>query len=179
MIIQQELVRVFALILQENASHPLKPSTLAPLHAQLGPDNTVAVSLKATIIPTIEILREFGIDIFADEKWDTWVLFIILARLANNQRADKLSHDGSLMAINPAYCFFNHSCDPNAQYGGAEDDSSVIILAIKPIVKGEEICVSYLDSDSRKLGVRERQKLLKSWVGRSVYAKGVKWRGTR
>lgn len=164
-IVLQEQLRVFALILQENASHPLQSTILAPLHAQLGPDNTMAASLKGTMIPTIKILRTLGIDIFADEKWDTWVLFIILARLANNHRADNVSNDGFLMAINPFYCFINHSCDPNAQYGGASDDSSVTILAIKPITKGEEICVSYLDSNDRKLGVRERQKLLKAWVG--------------
>lgn len=164
-IVMQEQFRVLALILQENASHPLKSTILAPLHAQLGPDNTMAASLKGTIIPTIKTLRALGIDIFADEKWDTWVLFIILARLANNHRADNLSNDVFIMAINPFYSFINHSCDPNAKYGGALDDSSVSILAIKPIAKGEEICVSYLDIDNRKLGVKERQKLLRAWVG--------------
>lgn len=173
-IVLQEQFRVFALILQENASHPLKSTILAPLHAQLGPDNTMAASLKGTIIPTIKTLRALGIDIFADEKWDTWVLFIILARLANNHRADTLSNDGFLMAINPFYSFINHSCDPNAQYGGASDDSSVTILAIKPIAKGEEICVSYLDSDNRKLGVKERQKLLTAWVGEVCFCQKCK-----
>lgn len=173
-IILQEQVRVFALILQENASHPLKSTILAPLHAQLGPDNLMAASLKGTIIPTIKTLRELGIDIFADEKWDTWVLFIILARLANNHRADNLSNDGFLEAINPLYSFINHSCDPNAQYAGASDDSSVTILAIKPIAKGEEICVSYLDSNDRKLEVKERQKLLTAWVGEVCFCQKCK-----
>lgn len=174
MIILQEQVRVFALIIQEKASHPLTSTFLAPLHAQLGPKNTMAMCLRGTIIPTIKILRAFDIDIFADEKWDTWVLFIILARLANNQRAEEISHGGFIMAINPAYSFFNHSCDPNAQYGGPADDSSVTIIALKPIAKGEEIGISYLDSDNRKLGLRERQKLLTPWVGEQCFCQKCK-----
>lgn len=173
-IVLQEQLRVFAVILQENASHPLKSTILAPLHAQLGPDNTMAASLKGTIMPTIKTLRALGIDIFADEKWDTWVLFIILARLANNHRADNLSNDGFLMAINPYYSFINHSCDPNAQYSGMSDDSSVTVFAIKPIAKGEEICVSYLNSNDRKLGVKDRQNLLRAWVGEMCFCQKCK-----
>lgn len=169
MLILKEQIRVFALIVQENASHPLKSSILAPLHAQLGPNNTMALCLRSSIIPILKILRTFGIDIFADENWDTWVLFIILARIANNHRADDISYNGFIMAINPAYSFFNHSCDPNAQYAANPSDSGVTIVSTRPIAKGEEICISYLDTDNRELGVTERQKLLKPWVGERCF----------
>ena len=173
-ILLQEQLRLFAAIIQENASHPLKSTIIAPLHAQLGPNNTMAISLKGIIKPTIKILRALGIDIFADEKWDTWVLLILYARAANNHRADNISHGGFIMAINPAYSFFNHSCDPNAMYGGQGNDSSVTIVAAKPIAKGEEICISYLESDRRQLGVREREKFLKPWVGEKCFCQKCK-----
>lgn len=170
----QEKLRLFAAIIQENASHPLKSTIVAPLHAQLGPNNIMPICLKGTIKPIIKILRALGIDIFADERWDTWVLLILWARAANNHRSDNISHGGLVMAINPAYSFFNHSCDPNAMYGGNCDDSSVTIVAAKPIAKGEEICISYLASDRRQLGVRERENFLKPWIGEKCFCEKCK-----
>ncbi|KAL5730979.1 Histone-lysine N-methyltransferase atxr2 [Ranunculus cassubicifolius] len=65
--------------------------------------------------------------------------------------------DGS--AFFPLHSCLNHSCDPNAKaFKRDEDrDGQAIISAIRPIQKGEEITISYIDED---LPWKERQALL-------------------
>ncbi|KAK4398020.1 Histone-lysine N-methyltransferase ATXR2 [Sesamum angolense] len=63
------------------------------------------------------------------------------------------------------YCFFpfaellNHSCIPNAKAFKREEDKDgqATIVALRPIFKGEEITISYIDED---LPYDERQDLL-------------------
>jgi hypothetical protein len=59
----------------------------------------------------------------------------------------------------------NHSCRPNAQVvGGLKDclDARIKVEAIRPIVKGEEVTISYIDT---RLPTEERRKTLKACYG--------------
>jgi len=58
-------------------------------------------------------------------------------------------------ALFPKAAFFNHSCDPNlipVQVG-----ASMLLQCTRPINKGEELCISYLDTS---LDVHERRETL-------------------
>ncbi|KAF7846274.1 hypothetical protein BT93_L4722 [Corymbia citriodora subsp. variegata] len=56
------------------------------------------------------------------------------------------------IAIDPMVCSANHSCDPNATvvFNGA----SILLRALKPIVKDAEVCISYVDT-SRPYSIRQ------------------------
>lgn len=53
----------------------------------------------------------------------------------------------------------NHSCSPNAMVINPSEDTNarVIVKAIQPISKGEEVCICYIDES---LEYKLRQKLL-------------------
>lgn len=123
-------------------------------------------------IPTIRALRTMHIDISADENWDTWVVLMIIWRLSNNQRASALWHNGFLAAINPAYCFFNHSCERNGTYVSISEDSMVTIIAGKPIMKGSEIFISYLEHDKLRL---VSWRILQKWRQESQMRERETW----
>ncbi|KAJ2557480.1 mitochondrial import receptor subunit tom20 [Coemansia sp. RSA 1933] len=50
-----------------------------------------------------------------------------------------------------------HSCDPNVQIVFPENTTKAALKALKPIAKGDELCVSFVDT---ALDVQTRQKLL-------------------
>lgn len=76
-------LRVLAVCVQSGL-HPLDH----PLSARLAPLNHGGLqrrwSLGKDIIMPVEILRQLGVDVFADKRFDTWVLQTVWARLANN-----------------------------------------------------------------------------------------------
>lgn len=47
--------------------------------------------LEKDITILMEVLQNFGIDIFANQNFDTWVLFEIHARVINNSWSDPLA----------------------------------------------------------------------------------------
>ena len=64
--------------------------------------------------------------------------------------------DPSGLWLNPSY--FNHSCIPNATYYHL--DSVMIIRALTDISSGQELFLTYIDSN---LSYEDRQKKLKNW----------------
>ncbi|PQM35070.1 histone-lysine N-methyltransferase ATXR2 [Prunus yedoensis var. nudiflora] len=62
-------------------------------------------------------------------------------------------------AFYPLQSCMNHSCSPNAKAFKREEDrdGQATIIALKPISKGEEVTISYVDEDLR---FEERQALL-------------------
>ncbi|EYU24807.1 hypothetical protein ABFS82_13G019400 [Erythranthe guttata] len=76
---------------------------------------------------------------------------------------DALGDDYSIScegtAFFPLQSCMNHSCIPNAKAFKREEDrdGQAIIVALRPILKGEEITISYIDED---LTYEERQELL-------------------
>lgn len=83
-------------------------------------------SLKQDIDIPMRALQQFGIDIFADLEWDSWVIFTIARRQENNQCGDAVS-----AAVMGLFSLFNHSCEPNVGWsrfreeaGNGNDSSS-------------------------------------------------------
>ncbi|KAG8364631.1 hypothetical protein BUALT_Bualt18G0017500 [Buddleja alternifolia] len=76
---------------------------------------------------------------------------------------DALGEDYSVScegtAFFPLQSCMNHSCIPNAKAFKREEDrdGQATILALRPIIKGEEITISYIDEE---LPYEERQELL-------------------
>lgn len=62
-------------------------------------------------------------------------------------------------AFFPLQSCMNHSCNPNAKaFKRDEDrDGQATIIAVRPIIKGEEVTISYIDEE---LSFQERQALL-------------------
>lgn len=76
---------------------------------------------------------------------------------------DALGEDYSVCcqgtAFFPLQSCMNHSCHPNAKaFKRDEDrDGQATIIALRPITRGEEVTISYIDED---LPFKERQALL-------------------
>lgn len=71
-------------------------NTQIPHHsARLTPSYRTTVyksfCLEKDITILMEVLQNFGIDIFANQNFDTWVLFEIHARVINNSWSDPLA----------------------------------------------------------------------------------------
>jgi hypothetical protein len=66
-------LRLLACCVQEGG-HPLEMLRMARLVAQYELDANVAWSLRANVVAPLNILESFGIDIFADSRYDCWVL---------------------------------------------------------------------------------------------------------
>ena len=161
-------IRVYAAIVQEQATHPLQSWILAPLQAQYQTQARKVLNLQSNYVWPIQALQTLGIDPFADHNWDTWVLFTIFGRIGNNIRRDYIETGDEylrLEAINPLFSFLNHSCDPNVGYT-SENNSTLIMAAKRDIRKGEELAISYIGYDLTHLTRAKRQKKLRTWVGR-------------
>jgi SET domain-containing protein len=67
--------------------------------------------------------------------------------------------------LSPLYCWFNHSCAPNAETGLRAVGSSAIEeqIATRDIEKGEEVCVSYIGDVEVNKAVRSEK--LRTWLG--------------
>ncbi|KAK0391814.1 hypothetical protein NLU13_1313 [Sarocladium strictum] len=46
-------------------------------------------------------------------------------------------------AVYPTICLFNHSCRPNCQHAWNDEEGVETVYVIRPVRKGEELCVSY------------------------------------
>ena len=161
------LLRVLATVLGENASHPLRSVVLGALTASYDREDAERFSLATDIIRPLDILRRLGVDVFANAAYDTWVIMTILARVRNNSRE---SHDNGrhLIAINPLFSFFNHSCDPNVvdDTDGNNTSSTLTMKTMRGVEANSELFISYLHEDSLDLPRAERNGLLRQWIGR-------------
>ncbi len=156
-------LRFLALCVQNGSSHPLDHPLVARLTSQYGGDHRDFFSLTETIIQPIKILQRLGVDVFADLRYDTWVVQTIWTRIANNKHANTI--EGRLIfAVNPLFSFFNHSCEPNVEWE-MQDGSNLRIRAKGSANKGEELFVSYLN-DVDHISKTERQTAMMPWLGR-------------
>ena len=161
-------LRILALCVQEGC-HPLEHHLIARLTSLYEGDMAMEWSLSGNIDRIQRILRQLGVDIYSDSRYDTWVMQTIWGRLITNQ-LDDVGFEGRLVRIvGRLWCFHNHSCEPNAGFGrmltAAGDDkraSVSVAYAINPIKKGEEIFISYgnITDQSRSL----RQHFLRKWL---------------
>lgn len=95
-----------------------------------------------------------------------WVLNTARQRCEVNQFELK-QRDGDKKVpwavISPMTSLFQHSCEPSVRWN--EDNGNVdamVVTAMKPIEKGEEIYDSYCDINE---GLKERRDALRHWIG--------------
>jgi len=95
MISDKILLQVLAYCVQHGC-HPLDHPTVTRLTPQYGVKRYV--SLFDTIEEPIEMLLELGVDIFVDQRFDTWVLIMLKARIDNNKWG-KNTNDKEMAAV--------------------------------------------------------------------------------
>ncbi|KAI7582652.1 hypothetical protein KC316_g7741 [Hortaea werneckii] len=74
--------------IQDQTPHPLSHPLIARLTPTYRKEKISLFSLDHDIIVPNECLQQFGIDIFANPAYDTWVLFTLAARIENNSWSD-------------------------------------------------------------------------------------------
>jgi hypothetical protein len=117
--------------------------------------------LRGNIVIPIVILQAFGIDVFADPRYDTWVLQTMWWRSKNNASGE-VDSAVPIYSINPFYSFVNHSCEPNVHWRN-QNSSTIELKAARNIKKGEELYTSYLTGEY--MPKAERRKWLNQWLG--------------
>lgn len=164
-------VRLLGIIVQESAGHPLKTSIIARTTRQYSGDFTIGFNLNQHVATPIRILQTLGIDIFANSKFDAWVLHTIRVHYYCNYITVQIG-DGEmivggkkpLMAMFPLYVFQNHSCEPTVHETFANNGSTMTIRAQRDMKAGEEMKSMYLNHiDGYKMTKRERQAKLMPW----------------
>lgn len=107
-----------------------------------------------------------GIDIFADHRFDTWVLRTIRLRLNNNIAGLTLnaaSNKDYVHDLYPLMAVLNHSYNPHGRYNREAADATIVLTVVRDIVEGEEILTSYLSDQD--MGLMERRASLMAWLG--------------
>lgn len=161
-------LRVLAFCVQKDC-HPLDNPFMARLTSQYEGKIPREWSVSRNLDRLHRILERLGIDIFQDHRYDKWVLQTIWGRIINNQLG-KVYPDGRVTrSIGSLWCFYNHSCEPNVQFHpmatAAGDEArvgSLVVRTEKPIKKGQEICISYVDFAGQDR--HSRQMLLRGWL---------------
>ena len=167
-------LRVLATCVQSDC-HPLDHPLVARLVPHFHDVSASQWTLRHNIIQPIRILQQLGVDIFQDLRYDTWVLENLGLRLKTNQRSDSTDDDREISAVNYLYSFLNHSCEPNAYWYTANvrdgvtarGSSTIVVVAIKPIRKGEEVCIDYCNV-SQIRDRAKRQKKLRTWISNGM-----------
>ena len=81
--------------------------------------------------------------------WGGWIISTSeLYRLSNKERTFAVQVEEDLFLVTPrakvgSADFINHSCDPNAGLSGA-----IGLVALRPILPGDEVCYDYAMTDS-------------------------------
>jgi len=161
-------LRILAACIQSDC-HPLDHPSIANL-SPLYDDYSRLWSLSNNIVTPIKILRQLGIDVYSDMRYDTWVLQTVWARVINNQQGDLDEREWHLRGINQFYSFFNHSCEPNTGWSTPASATCVngmtkVMFAQRDIRKGEELCGTYLSEMRLRQSKTERSRMLCSWIG--------------
>ncbi|TGO11992.1 hypothetical protein BTUL_0097g00440 [Botrytis tulipae] len=136
---------------KQGGGHPLQHALVANLsnHEGAAPDPW---SLEIRIIQPLKILEMLGIDIFANQWYDTWVLKTLWQIFRVNSAGEYNAEDG---------------CEEPRMLGTYIQDfdragSKFQYCALREIKKGEEVCVSYIEGLSGSK--MERRKALASWL---------------
>lgn len=152
------LCRVLLACVQGNVGSPLDLPAIARLTATYHRQQAKTFRLEHDIVVINDALQQFGIDIFANQNYDTWVLFTISARLSNNSWTNPMA-----AGLNPLFSLFNHSCDPNVEWRTQKDHRTVVMRVSKDVVEGEQLFVEY-DGFVHDDPVGERRQRLARWI---------------
>jgi len=146
--------------------HPLQVLPMMRLTPKYTGHEIVPFSLVDDIIMPIDMLQSLGIDIFAEDRFDTWVLFTMRLRLNNNVVGINMPNKDDIYGVYPMMAILNHSCDPSVVYSKEGKDATIVVIAVRDIAEGEEIFTSYL-SEPQGLSLEERREALMAWFGTS------------
>lgn len=149
--------RLLVLGIEAGIAHPLDHPLLARLTPTYRKDKVRTFHLKSDIQIPNECLQRFGIDIFANPAYDTWVLFTVLGREANNSWSDPIHS-----CISPLFSLFNHSCEPNVEWH-AEGHAKMVMTTIRDVQAGEQLFVRY-DGYLENQPLQARRRRLKKWL---------------
>jgi hypothetical protein len=147
------LCRILLACVQGDAESPLDQPAVARLTAAYHRQDARTFHLDRDFAIVNEALEQFGIDIFANQEYDTWVLFTISSRLHNNSWTNPIA-----VSLNPLFSLFNHSCDPNAEWKTQKDHRTVVMRTSRDVMKGEQLFVEYDEA------VGERRHRLARWI---------------
>lgn len=156
-------------------AHPL-PSRWKPDFRTVRPIRT-PFSLDAHIVKPISVLQALDVDVFADARWDTWVVLHLVNRIGVNwleyqlARSDGLTETkksktkdgeslGSVHSLGFLLPLFNHACDPNLTTEDSSGGGGRAIKARRLIKEGDELTVNYVGLGLSKT---ERDAKLKCW----------------
>ena len=153
------MLRVLATAFKQSPSNPLH----APIIVQLVPQYTQGITKPITLPDMMNYLRmleALRVNIYSNLNYDIWVLHTIRLRIINNARGKD-----RIMALNPRFTFFNHSCEPKVDWDDERNDSSLSLSAARTIRKGEEMFISYI-GDSKYLpeSYDRRNHSLQTWL---------------
>ena len=144
--------------IQDGIEHPLDHPLITRLTPTYREDRVHGFSLKTDIQIPNEALHRFGVDIFANQNYDTWVLLTIQARVLNNSCGDPIAE-----SLNPLFCLFNHSCEPNVQWTMTEDHRTIKVRTKRDIKEGEQLLVEY-DQFMENQPLEVRRKRMRRWL---------------
>jgi len=148
--------------------HPLQVHPVYRLTPKYTGSEIVPFNLLDDIVHPISMLQTLGIDVFADARFDTWVLITMRLRLNNNVVGITLDASAQtdrdyIYGVYPLMAVLNHSCDPHVRYNRTGPDATITLRAVRNIAKGEEIFTSYLPNQN--MGLAERRASLMAWLG--------------
>ncbi|KAF1984111.1 hypothetical protein K402DRAFT_317385, partial [Aulographum hederae CBS 113979] len=125
------------------------------------PQGALIVMDNLSIELPLSCLTYLDVDIFAEDRFDIWVLRTMQARIKNNRWGKWATRSaGEQAGISPLFTLFNHSCEPNVKW--TDNDSAVLLLTTARDVKeGEELFISY---DGNKGTLEERNEHLQHWL---------------
>jgi hypothetical protein len=147
--------------INDGIEHPLDHHLIARLTPTYHEDKVDTFVLLNDITIPSKALQQFGIDIFADLNYDTWVLLTIQARVLNNSCGDLMAE-----CLNPLFALFNHSCEPNVEWSAtAANHRTILVRARCNIRKGEQLLVEY-DQFMRDQPLEVRRKRMFRWLSR-------------
>ena len=154
------LCRLLLSILRDDPStHPLEHPFAARLTPMYHRRRKHVFSREEDIAIPLTALQQCGVDIYADAGgiYDTWVLFELDARIANNRCGDPNSSK-----LFPLFSLFNHNCEHNTSWGCSRRGRDLKISAYRRIEKGEQLFVEY-DAFAENASLEERRKTLRTW----------------
>ncbi|KAF2431082.1 hypothetical protein EJ08DRAFT_553306, partial [Tothia fuscella] len=158
------LERCLAIIIQEinsqgnTPTHPLHSTSLRRLTAGYH-GAAIRWTYDADVVWPTQMMQSMGVDIFADDRYDTWVIQAIQYRLKNN--ASDKTGEFYLRGVFPIYSMLNHDCSPNMKWSHIDNGSRIIVIAARDIKKGEELFIDYGDVQDKARP--ERRRILDQW----------------
>jgi hypothetical protein len=156
------MLRFLATCIQAGAStHPLDHPLIARLQPLANRGHVDVFTFTESVVTPVKILQQLGVDVFANQYFDTMVLHTIWTRIANNKAGSFDPRRGFVDVISPHLPLFNHSCEPNVGWKREEGNSKIRFFAKKNVKKGEELFSSYLDVEHMSL--EERTEGLWPW----------------